>query len=98
MSIIEQYLDARPWGAIENWPRQKCDCSTLRRFYCPGCRKLVGLPSTLSHSEVTAEPLPLKVEVILRDDPTKATGIHAAILSPLSTTVHNFKDVVSFFF
>jgi hypothetical protein len=35
-------------------------------------------------------PLPLCVEVVLRDDPNKSTGVHAAVLCPRSVTVRAF--------
>jgi hypothetical protein len=95
-SIIDEYLSKRPWGDIDTWRREKCDCGSTCRFYCSKCRKLVGAPLVANHMEI--EPLPLKVDIILRDDQTKATGIHASILAPGSTRLIEFSEGVRYYY
>ena len=86
---MDGYLRAKPWGDLALWKRCQCPgCGAAHRFYCPNCRLLVGEPS--GAQSFSADPLPLRVEVVLRDDPSKATGVHAAVLAPESVTVRNF--------
>ncbi len=46
---------------------------------------LVGRPEDVPAP--SADPLPLRCDVILRDDVSKATGMHIAVLAPASTCV-----------
>jgi len=90
---LDAYLAAKPWGHPDLWPRAPCStCGVARRFYCPTCVALVGRPPLAAAPGAWAavDPLPLRVEVVLRDDPTKATGVHAAVLAPGSVRVRRF--------
>ena len=95
---LESFLEEKPWGCPSLWARVTCSsCGRARRFYCPRCLELVGQPSCFPASLATADPLPLRVEIVLRDDPTKATGLHAAVMAPLSTAVRHYPEEVRSF-
>ena len=91
--MIDAYLSAKPWGKLSEWKREQCaGCRVVHSFYCPFCCCLVGAPSAARESN---DPLlPLLVDVVLRDDPSKSTGIHAKVLCPSSVNVRAFPDEV----
>ena len=91
--MIDSYLASKPWGEPGRWERCKCpSCGAVRRFYCPRCRKLVGAPPGLAG--IDDSPLALRIDVILRDDQNKSTGVHTAVLAPSSVNVLTFPDEV----
>mmetsp|Transcript_902 Transcript_902/g.1486 ORF Transcript_902/g.1486 Transcript_902/m.1486 type:complete len:465 (+) Transcript_902:42-1436(+) len=91
--MIQAYLETKPWVNPQLWLRAQCpSCAVHRRFYCFYCKTLVAVPSEMLPTILSADPLPLTVDVILRDEPSKSTGIYAAVMAPQSTRVVRYPE------
>ena len=63
-----------------DWSRQHCpSCGARAAFFCVRCYVPVGAPPGV---QVPLLRLPVKVDLIFKDNPSKSSAIHAKVLAP----------------
>lgn len=89
-AAIDRYIErTRPLfdATFARAPRHACaSCGRRKRWFC--CHCLAWLPPVAAPTPLR---LPLRVEILVRDDIDSATGIHAAALAA-PVTIRHFPD------
>ena len=73
--VIDRLL-ASDWIDEKDWIRTECaECGKKVRFFCPGCRRVIGVPSSVEHHFSDRLQLPVQLEVVVHDQDSKSSGI-----------------------
>ena len=66
---------------MAEWCRGPCpECGTRVAFFCTACLVPAGSPP--AGVRVPLVDLPVKVDILFQDAPSKSSGIHARVLAP----------------
>jgi len=73
--VIDRLL-ATEWIDAKSWSRTECsECGKKVRFFCPGCKRMIGVPAPVEHHFKDRLQLPVQLEVVIHDQETKSSGL-----------------------